>query len=62
MSQKPEEKNAQAAPVKAGGKPAQKAGKTREDRLKSALKANMAKRKSQARARSVVNDQENQAE
>ena len=33
-------------------KPAAK-GKTREDRLKAALKANMAKRKAQAKARSA---------
>lgn len=31
--------------------PAKPAAKTREDRLKAALKANMAKRKAQARAR-----------
>ena len=33
---------------------AQKTAKTREDRLKAALKANMAKRKAQARARAVA--------
>ncbi len=32
---------------------ADKTAKTREDRLKAALKANMAKRKAQARARAV---------
>jgi len=32
-------------------KAADKSGQTREDRLKAALKANMAKRKAQARAR-----------
>lgn len=35
-------------------KAAQKPAKTREDRLKAALKANMAKRKAQARARSAT--------
>lgn len=34
------------------GKPQEK-GSSREDRLKAALKANMAKRKAQARARSA---------
>ncbi|WP_371226056.1 hypothetical protein [Roseovarius sp. 2305UL8-3] len=33
------------------GKPAPKTGETREDRLKAALKANMGRRKAQARAR-----------
>ncbi|WP_181711231.1 hypothetical protein [Roseovarius sp. TE539] len=33
-------------------KPAKKAGQTREDRLKQALKANLARRKVQTRARS----------
>ncbi|MEY8118512.1 hypothetical protein AB9F26_09640 [Falsihalocynthiibacter sp. BN13B15] len=59
MSKEPVNKSAKAAGTQEGAKPAQKTGKTRDDRLKSALKANMAKRKSQARARSVVNDQEN---
>jgi hypothetical protein len=35
---------------------ADKTAKTRDDRLKAALKANMAKRKAQARARSGAND------
>ena len=35
-------------------KAAEKPGKTREDRLKAALKANMAKRKAQARARKAT--------
>jgi len=35
-----------------------KAGKTREDRLKAALKANMARRKAQARARSAPDNNE----
>jgi hypothetical protein len=35
-----------------------KTAKTREDRLKAALKANMAKRKAQARARAVAPTQE----
>lgn len=34
-------------------KPAKDAPKSREDRLKAALKANMAKRKAQARARNA---------
>ncbi|SFA96440.1 hypothetical protein SAMN05421688_1920 [Poseidonocella pacifica] len=33
-------------------KPVVKSGQTREDRLKQALKANLARRKAQARARS----------
>ncbi|MGJ8623251.1 MAG: hypothetical protein ACSHW1_10760 [Yoonia sp.] len=33
-----------------------KTAKTREDRLKAALKANMAKRKAQARARGAASD------
>jgi hypothetical protein len=33
---------------------ADKTAKTREDRLKAALKANMAKRKAQARARAMA--------
>ncbi|MEJ6397291.1 hypothetical protein [Yoonia sp. 208BN28-4] len=35
-----------------------KAAQTREDRLKAALKANMAKRKAQARARAQDADQQ----
>ena len=35
-----------------------KAEKTREDRLKAALKANMARRKAQTRARSVATEDE----
>lgn len=35
-----------------------KTAKTREDRLKAALKANMAKRKAQARARGTGPDKE----
>ncbi|MEH6836181.1 MULTISPECIES: hypothetical protein [Falsihalocynthiibacter] len=62
MSQEPVEKSAKAPASRVAAKPAQKTGKTRDDRLKSALKANMAKRKTQARARSAVNDQDNQAE
>lgn len=38
---------------KQGQKPAGDTGKTREDRLKAALKANIARRKKQARARSA---------
>lgn len=37
---------------------AQKAPKPREDRLKAALKANMAKRKAQAKARSAADKSE----
>jgi hypothetical protein len=37
---------------------AEKTAKTREDRLKAALKANMAKRKAQARARAAGPDKE----
>ena len=37
---------------------ADKTAKTREDRLKAALKANMAKRKAQARARAAGPEQE----
>lgn len=33
-----------------------KSGETREDRLKAALKANMARRKAQARARAASDD------
>ena len=33
-----------------------KSGETREDRLKAALKANMARRKAQARARAASGD------
>ncbi len=33
-----------------------KSGETREDRLKAALKANMARRKAQAKARAVSGD------
>lgn len=58
MSQEPINKSAKVDASIAEAKPAKKTGKTRDDRLKSALKANMAKRKSQARARRVVNDQE----
>jgi hypothetical protein len=36
-------------------KPKADPGQTREDRLKTALKANMAKRKAQARARATDN-------
>ena len=39
------------APQKPGPK-----GQSREDRLKAALKANMARRKAQARARAVENE------
>ena len=42
-------------------KPA-KQGQTREDRLKAALKANMARRKAQARARAVQNEGESPAD
>jgi len=37
-----------------------KPGQSREDRLKTALKANMARRKAQARARSQSNDRTEQ--
>ena len=37
-------------------RPKDKTAKTREDRLKAALKANMQKRKAQARARAKKND------
>ena len=37
--------------TKAGTPPPARKGQTREDRLKSALKANMARRKAQARSR-----------
>lgn len=40
-----------------GARNKQKAGNARDDRLKSALKANMAKRKTQARARNATGDQ-----
>ncbi|MBV7378930.1 hypothetical protein [Maritimibacter dapengensis] len=36
--------------------PKEKAAQSREDRLKAALKANMARRKKQARARSAGDD------
>ena len=38
-----------------------KTAKTREDRLKAALKANMAKRKAQSRARAAGSDKEEKA-
>jgi hypothetical protein len=40
-------------PVKAGQGAPKKAPQSREDRLKAALKANMSKRKAQARARAA---------
>jgi hypothetical protein len=39
--------------TKAGTAPPARKGQTREDRLKSALKANMARRKAQARSRAT---------
>ncbi len=39
---------------KSGDKGAAKAPQTREDRLKAALRANMARRKAQAKARGVT--------
>ena len=39
---------------KTGAKPQDKATETREDRLKAALKANLARRKAQARARNAA--------
>ncbi len=38
-----------------------KAPQSREDRLKSALKANMAKRKAQAKARAAAEDKDKKA-
>ncbi|MGB3243377.1 MAG: hypothetical protein WBB25_02505 [Sulfitobacter sp.] len=40
--------------------PPPKTGKTREDRLKAALKANMARRKAQTRARAAQNTADNE--
>ena len=39
-----------------------KTAKTRDDRLKAALKANMAKRKAQARARAVAPEEQEKKE
>jgi hypothetical protein len=70
MSNVPSEKSASTT----GQKTSKNAGKTaprtapkttaqiRDDRLKSALKANMAKRKMQTRARKVSNNKNSQAE
>lgn len=44
--------------TKKSDKPGEDAPKTREDRLKAALKANMGKRKAQARARKAAEPQE----
>lgn len=43
---------------KAGQKPKAEAAKAREDRLKAALKANIARRKAQARARDTKKTEE----
>lgn len=48
MKQKPD---ALFTPNAAGGKVAKPVGNARDDRLKAALKANMARRKAQAKAR-----------
>ena len=45
---------AKSAVQKGGGK----TGKSRQDRLKAALKSNMVKRKAQARARAAETDKE----
>jgi len=45
-------------PGKAGQTASKKAPQSREDRLKAALKANMGKRKAQARARSASEDEQ----
>lgn len=42
------------------GKPAPKRGETREDRLKAALKANLARRKAQMRARDDAKPADNE--
>jgi len=49
-------------PTSQSAKPkAAKAAPTREDRLKAALKANMGRRKAQARARAVADDEQDQS-
>ncbi|GAB5445434.1 hypothetical protein [Gymnodinialimonas sp.] len=44
-----------------GGRGSKSGKQTREDRLKSALKANMARRKAQARARTQAEEAQDQA-
>ncbi|WP_380057458.1 hypothetical protein ACFE33_04450 [Falsihalocynthiibacter sp. SS001] len=55
MSQEPNDKNIKPTTAKTKQN-------AREMRLKSALKANMAKRKAQVRARNTKNSADNQAE
>ncbi len=43
-------------PSQTGKSPAKKTATAREERLKAALKANMGRRKAQAKARAVVKD------
>ena len=49
-------------PVRKGQVRDQAAEPTREDRLKAALKANMARRKAQARARAAATETDNEKE
>jgi hypothetical protein len=51
-----------AGPSRSGPPKPPRAEETREDRLKAALKANMARRKAQARARGAGQTQADQAE
>ncbi|WP_449322166.1 hypothetical protein [Rhodophyticola sp. SM2404] len=54
MTVNPDKPNAKARPAKGGN--------TREDRLKAALKANLSRRKAQARKRSDGDQKTNEAE
>lgn len=57
MTNASREKTVDENALEKGTRAKQKAGTARDDRLKSALKANMAKRKTQARARNAAGDQ-----
>lgn len=57
MTNASREKTVEGSDPTKGARSKRKTGKTRDDRLKSALKANMAKRKSQARARNAAGDE-----
>jgi len=48
-------------PVNAGQPTRKKPPQSREDRLKAALKANMGKRKAQARARAVTGEEQDKS-
>lgn len=62
MTNTPPNRTTESAATEGAAKPKKKPVQNRDSRLKAALKANMAKRKSQARARTVANSQENEAE